>query len=98
MGRAAGSRPTLSRLLVGTAALLLLSTLGACTSVTSGVGTPHPPGSGTQVAPGAVSIPTGNLTAFDRCMLDAGYQIKAFSSSGRRPSDLVVLRPEANGP
>ena len=61
-----------SRLLAGAAALMLF-TAGAC-----GAGTPSASPGATPSAPGAVSIPTGNLTAYDRCMLDAGEEIVGF--------------------
>jgi hypothetical protein len=91
-------RPKASRLLAGAAALLLLCTAGACGA--SGAGTPSAPGGGTPSAPGVISIPTGNLTAFDRCMLDAGYQIDSINDSSGAQSrfvwtyDIRVLDPQ----
>lgn len=68
-----GERSKTRRLLAGAAAVLLLCTAAACGA--SVAGSKNAPGGGTSTAPGAVSIPTGNLTAYDRCLLDAGEEI-----------------------
>jgi hypothetical protein len=39
-------------------------------------------GGGTPSAPGAISIPTGQLSAYDRCMLDLGAKIVGVHSPG----------------
>ena len=81
-------RPRGLRLLAGAAAIVLLCTAGACGASGArnpsapGAGTPSASHSGSQTAPGAVSIPTGNLSAYDRCMLDLGATIIGVHSPG----------------
>jgi hypothetical protein len=72
-------RPKASRLLAGAAALLLVCTAGACGA--SGAGTPSAPGGGTPTAPGVISIPTGDLSPYYQCMVDAGWKITAVHST-----------------
>lgn len=75
---------TVARLLaVGAAAALLLTACGssATTSPTSGGG-----GTAHASSTGAISIPTGDLTAFDRCMLDAGFYIVGVNTASGAPT------------
>ncbi len=60
-----------SRLLACGLGILLLVAAAGCGG---------PSGKSSTPTAGAVSIPTGNLTAFDRCMLDAGWKILAVHS------------------
>jgi hypothetical protein len=73
-------RVMMVRRMLATALILMLSA-AACGSP---IGSQSPQPS-TPSATNAVSIPTGNLSAFDRCLIAAGYQIKAFNpdSQGR---------------
>jgi hypothetical protein len=64
------SRTSMLRLLAGAAAMLILYSVNAC----------GPSDGGTPSATSAVSIPTGHLTAYERCMLDAGWRIAAVHS------------------
>jgi len=72
-------RLTLRRSLAGAAAVLLVCAAGSC--------------GGTPASSGQVFIPTGDLSAYDQCMLDAGYQIRGTSSvsPGESPAYLWYL-------
>jgi hypothetical protein len=65
-------RRNAARRLAAAGLILWLVAAGACSA----------PGVGTPSASGAVPIPTGNLSAFDRCMLDAGFEIVGVHSTG----------------
>jgi hypothetical protein len=61
-------RLTLRRSLAGAAAVLLVCAAGSC--------------GGTPASSGQVFIPTGDLSAYDQCMLDAGFEIVGVHSTG----------------
>jgi hypothetical protein len=92
-GRGLAERTFARLLTVGAAAALLLTACGssATTSPTSGGGgTAHASSTGASstgaIATGAISIPTGDLTAFDRCMLDAGFYIVGANTASGAPT------------
>jgi hypothetical protein len=70
------------RSLAGTAAVLLFAA-GAC--------------GGTAVSSRQVSVPTGNLSAYDQCMLDAGYRIAGTSSVSPGESPVIVWYLDTRG-
>ena len=80
-------RPKASRLLAGAAAVLLVCTAISCSSsgsgtpTASGVFSPSTSGLGAPTrTPGAISIPTGDLDPFARCMVGIGWEITAVNT------------------
>jgi hypothetical protein len=74
-------RLTVARLFAVGMAALLLCTAAACGGSGTGPSTPLSSGAVSaltgSVAPNALSIPTGNLDAYARCMVKAGWQLAA---------------------
>jgi hypothetical protein len=100
MPHVARSGPQIMRLLAGAAAVLLLSTIGACGS--EGGNTPSmssgtPSTASTPTAPSAVSIPTGNLTAYYQCMIGAGWKITAVHSTPPGEPPQCELNRDSDG-
>ena len=75
----ARGRMKIQHLLAGVAAMLLLFVASACGTPRGG--TPSPSRAATSEPTGAISIPTGNLSAYYQCMLAAGWHITAVAST-----------------
>ena len=77
---------------VSATAILMVLTM-AC-----GSGSPSARPSGTATAPGAISIPTGNLSAYYQCMLDAGWEITGVQSPrpGESPNYMFQIKGDVD--
>lgn len=73
-------RPKARRSLAGAATIAMVCTALACNA--PGESTPSVQYADTPTAPGAVPIPTGNLSAYAQCMIANGWRLVAIHSAG----------------